>query len=110
MSTTSTLFSKMVHKGREEGVGSTLNNPMIHEPTYEVFCFATLADFNPKKFRPLCKKHNFSKTGKQQISVYISDPPEIEVDQSWVPTGEGIEAEVSCNIHAEPPADVSVMA
>ena len=43
-------------------------------------------------------------------NLYISDPPEIEVDQSWVPTGEGIEAEVSCNIHAEPPADVSVMA
>ena len=61
--TTSALFSKMVHKNKE-GVGSILNNPIIHGLTYEVFCFATLADFNPKKFRPLCKKHNFSKTGK----------------------------------------------
>ena len=39
--------------------------------------------------------------------VSLSDPPEIEVDQTWIPTGEGIEAEVSCNIHAEPVASVS---
>ena len=41
-------------------------------------------------------------------ALLISDPPEIEVDQSWIPNEEGIEAEVSCNIYAEPPADVSV--
>ena len=44
-----------------------------------------------------------------QCFFCISDPPEIEVDQSWISTGDGIEAEVSCNIHAEPPADVSVL-
>ena len=43
-----------------------------------------------------------------KLSALISDPPEIEVDQSWIPNEEGIEAEVSCNIYAEPPADVSV--
>merc|ERR1712241_212010 len=31
---------------------------------------------------------------------------EIEVDQSWIRTGDGIEAEVSCNVHAEPRAEV----
>ncbi len=36
-----------------------------------------------------------------------SDPPEIDVDQSWIRTGDGIEAEVSCNVHAEPKAEVS---
>ena len=41
------------------------------------------------------------------LLFHISDPPEIEVDQTWIPTGEGIEAEVSCNIHAEPAAEVS---
>ena len=41
------------------------------------------------------------------IKSTFSDQPEIEVDQTWIPTGEGIEAEVSCNIHAEPAADVS---
>ena len=39
-------------------------------------------------------------------SFHISDQPEIEVDQTWIPTGEGIEAEVSCNIHAEPVPEV----
>lgn len=36
----------------------------------------------------------------------VLDPPEIEVDQSWIRTGDGIEAEVSCNVHAEPRAEV----
>ena len=37
----------------------------------------------------------------------FSDPPDIEVDQSWITTSDGIEAEVSCNIHAEPRPEVS---
>jgi len=43
---------------------------------------------------------------KAEIDLKVLYPPEIEVDQSWISTGDGIEAEVSCNIHAEPPADV----
>jgi len=41
-----------------------------------------------------------------EIDLKVLYPPEIEVDQSWIPNEEGIEAEVSCNIYAEPPADV----
>ena len=41
------------------------------------------------------------------MNYTISDQPEIEVEQTWLPTGEGIEAEVSCNIHAEPVPEVS---
>ena len=40
------------------------------------------------------------------ILIPILDSPEIEVDQSWIRTPDGIEAEVSCNIHAEPKAEV----
>ncbi len=39
----------------------------------------------------------------------ISDAPEIEVEQSWVRTNAGIEAQVSCNVHSEPRAEVSGM-
>ena len=40
------------------------------------------------------------------ILIPILDSPEIEVDQSWIRTNDGIEAEVSCNIHSEPKAEV----
>ena len=40
------------------------------------------------------------------ILIRILDSPEIEVDQSWIRTPDGIEAEVSCNIHSEPKAEV----
>ena len=40
------------------------------------------------------------------ILISILDSPEIEVDQTWIRTPKGIEAEVSCNIHAEPKAEV----
>nr|CAD7424177.1 unnamed protein product [Timema monikensis] len=35
------------------------------------------------------------------------NPPEIEVERSWVHSGEGYEAQLACIVHAEPPADVS---
>lgn len=38
--------------------------------------------------------------------MFPLDQPEIEADQTWLPTEDGIEAEVSCNIHAEPAAEV----
>lgn len=41
-----------------------------------------------------------------EIDLKVLYPPEIEVDQSWIRTGDGIEAEVSCNVHAEPRAEV----
>ncbi len=34
------------------------------------------------------------------------DAPEIEIDQSWIRTNAGIEAQVSCNVHSEPRAEV----
>lgn len=37
----------------------------------------------------------------------FADPPEIEVDQQWIRDPEGIQAEVSCHVHAEPKAEVS---
>ena len=40
------------------------------------------------------------------FSFSVSDPPEIEVTHTWVRQSEGIEAEVSCNVHAEPKPEV----
>jgi hypothetical protein len=37
----------------------------------------------------------------------LSDLPEIEVERSWVHSGEGYEAQLVCIVHAEPHADVS---
>ncbi|KAG8231168.1 hypothetical protein J437_LFUL004997 [Ladona fulva] len=33
------------------------------------------------------------------------DPPEIEVERSWVHSGEGFEAQLVCIVHGEPPPD-----
>uniref|UniRef100_A0A0K2SXN7 Ig-like domain-containing protein n=1 Tax=Lepeophtheirus salmonis TaxID=72036 RepID=A0A0K2SXN7_LEPSM len=43
---------------------------------------------------------------RAEIDLKVLYPPEIEVDQSWIRTEEGIEAEVSCSVHAEPKAEV----
>lgn len=37
---------------------------------------------------------------------FISDPPEIDVERSWVHSGEGYEAQLVCIVHAEPQAEV----
>ena len=62
-----------------------------------------------KFFRSIIRKEIVAENffSSKNTHVYLTDPPEIEVDQTWIPTGEGIEAEVSCNIHAEPVASVS---
>lgn len=39
----------------------------------------------------------------------FSDLPEIEVERSWVHSGEGYEAQLVCIVHAEPHADVSTL-
>lgn len=39
----------------------------------------------------------------------FSDLPEIEVERSWVHSGEGYEAQLVCIVHAEPHADVSTI-
>jgi len=41
-----------------------------------------------------------------QIDLKVLYPPEIEVTHTWVRQSEGIEAEVSCNVHAEPKPEV----
>ncbi|KAJ8871003.1 hypothetical protein PR048_027306 [Dryococelus australis] len=33
------------------------------------------------------------------------DQPEIEVERSWIHSGEGYEAQLACIVHAEPAAD-----
>jgi len=35
-------------------------------------------------------------------------PPEIEVERSWVHSGEGYEAQLVCIVHGEPPPEVSL--
>jgi len=55
----------------------------------------------------LCSGDN--KVGKPdtaQIDLKVLFAPEIDVTQSWLRTSDGIEAEVSCNVHAEPKAEV----
>lgn len=39
--------------------------------------------------------------------MYISDPPEIEVERSWIHSGEGYEAQLVCIVHGEPSPNVS---
>lgn len=36
----------------------------------------------------------------------ITDPPEIDVEGSWIHSGEGQEAVLACVVHADPPATV----
>ncbi|XP_049831756.1 limbic system-associated membrane protein isoform X1 [Schistocerca gregaria] len=42
----------------------------------------------------------------QEIALHVLYPPEIEVERSWVHSGEGYEAQLVCIVHAEPQADV----
>jgi hypothetical protein len=41
------------------------------------------------------------------LHSFVSDPPEIEVERSWVHTGEGYEAQLVCIVHGEPAPEVS---
>ncbi|RZF35719.1 hypothetical protein LSTR_LSTR009587 [Laodelphax striatellus] len=41
-----------------------------------------------------------------EINVHVLYPPEIEVEKSWVHSGEGYEAQLVCIVHAEPTAEV----
>ena len=40
------------------------------------------------------------------FSISFSDEPEIQVEKVWVHADVGIEAEISCNVHAVPAAEV----
>ena len=39
---------------------------------------------------------------------FISDEPEIQVEKAWVHADVGIEAEISCIVHAVPSAEVRI--
>lgn len=39
---------------------------------------------------------------------FLTDPPEIDVEGSWLHSGEGQEAILACVVHADPPTTVSV--
>lgn len=39
----------------------------------------------------------------------FADPPEIEVERSWVHSGEGYQAQLVCIVHGEPPPEVSAI-
>lgn len=43
------------------------------------------------------------------VSLGVSDPPEIEVEKSWVHSGEGYRAELVCLVHGEPDPTVSLI-
>uniref|UniRef100_A0A0K8SXE7 Lachesin n=1 Tax=Lygus hesperus TaxID=30085 RepID=A0A0K8SXE7_LYGHE len=42
----------------------------------------------------------------KEIQLNVQFPPEIDVEKSWVHTGEGNEAQLVCLVFAEPPAEV----
>ncbi|EEB18285.1 limbic system-associated membrane protein precursor, putative [Pediculus humanus corporis] len=42
----------------------------------------------------------------QSINLHVLYPPEVEVERSWVHSGEGFEAQLVCIVHADPPSDV----
>ena len=39
--------------------------------------------------------------------ISMTDPPEIEIERSWIHTGLHQESLLTCFVHAEPPANVS---
>ncbi|XP_063240276.1 neuronal growth regulator 1-like [Bacillus rossius redtenbacheri] len=42
----------------------------------------------------------------KQVNLHVLYPPEIEVESSWVHTGEGREVQLVCIVHSDPPAEV----
>ena len=40
--------------------------------------------------------------------IALADPPEIEIERSWIHTGVHQEALLTCFVHAEPAANVSL--
>jgi len=55
----------------------------------------------------VCSAENgVGKPASAQISLQVLYPPEIEIEQSWVRSDHGVEAEISCVVHAEPLATV----
>jgi len=55
----------------------------------------------------VCNAENgVGKPASAQISLQVLYPPEIEIEQSWVRSDHGVEAEISCVVHAEPLATV----
>ena len=47
-------------------------------------------------------------TIRVNLFVFLfADPPEIEVERSWVHSGEGYEAQLVCIVHGEPAPEVS---
>ncbi|XP_075214141.1 limbic system-associated membrane protein-like [Lycorma delicatula] len=55
----------------------------------------------------LCSANNgVGDPATAQIALHVLYPPEIEVERSWVHSGEGYEAQLVCIVHAEPQAEV----
>lgn len=55
----------------------------------------------------ICRASNgVGKPVEASIQLHVLYPPEIEVERSWVHSGEGFEAQLVCIVHSEPPADV----
>ncbi|XP_073987236.1 protein amalgam isoform X2 [Rhodnius prolixus] len=50
--------------------------------------------------------NNVGQPAVREIQLNVLFPPEIEVEKSWVHTGEGNEAQLVCIVFAEPPAEV----
>lgn len=40
--------------------------------------------------------------------LLLTDPPEIEMERSWIHSGEGDDAKIVCIVHGEPPPTVSI--
>lgn len=39
--------------------------------------------------------------------IFLADPPDIQVEKSWIHSGEGFEAKLVCIVYADPVATVS---
>jgi len=67
----------------------------------------TRPPFNVERCVKKKEKRKKSDSNFCGITSLFLDPPEIEVERSWVHSGEGYEAQLVCVVYAEPPGEVS---
>ena len=64
--------------------------------------FVICINFSKKLFKFLWRQIFFFKNFR-----FILDPPEVKAEHDWVHAGLGSFTELVCNVHAQPPAQVS---
>lgn len=72
-----------------------------------IFCGSVLFVFNVSPEGSATEEAGRASTLRiHRHVVVVPDPPEIEVERSWVHSGEGYEAQLVCIVHGEPAPEV----